>query len=243
MKKLFAALLVSLILFSTPVWAKEKTIACPLPKPSEGAASVQGQIDIKNSPYFQHPDFFILRSTSTLTLLPEFQTYQQTSEFSCGAASALMVLNYLGYTAAHENQLETLGKMRPYIGMNTKNLVNMFTKLGFATASSLTNPTPQNYEEFKKFTTRYLQANLPVMVENIDWGGHWRVIIGYDTMGTETLLDDVLILADPYDTADHQQDGYVINNATKFFDMWFDAHMLPHGQQNKQWIVVYPKRQ
>ena len=25
-----------------------------------------------------------------------------------------------------------------------------------------------------------------------DWGGHWQVIIGYDTMGTETTQDDVL---------------------------------------------------
>jgi hypothetical protein len=36
-----------------------------------------------------------------------------------------------------------------------------------------------------------------------DWGGHWQVIIGYDTMGTEVEQDDVLIVADPYDTTDH----------------------------------------
>lgn len=242
MKKILLTTLTCLTLLTGPAFAKDRTIACPLPKPTEGAASVQGQIDIKDSPYFKHPDFFNLKATANLTLLPEFQTYQQTSEFSCGAAASLMILNYLGNTHEQEANLEKLGKMRPYIGMNTKNLVQMFNRLGYQTASSLTNPTPKDYAEFKKFTLRYLAANLPILVENIDWGGHWRVIIGYDTMGTETLLDDVLILADSYDTADHLQDGYVSNNATKFFDMWFDAHMLPKNQQKQQWIVVYPKK-
>ena len=49
-----------------------------------------------------------------------------------------------------------------------------------------------------------------------DWGGHWQVIIGYDTMGTETTQDDVIIVADPYDTTDHNQDGYGIYSAERF---------------------------
>ena len=49
-----------------------------------------------------------------------------------------------------------------------------------------------------------------------DWGGHWQVIIGYDTMGTETTQDDVIIVADPYDTTDHNQDGYGVYGAERF---------------------------
>ncbi len=48
------------------------------------------------------------------------------------------------------------------------------------------------------------------MVESINWGGHWRVIIGYDTMNTEQTHDDILIMMDSYDVADHKQDGYVV---------------------------------
>ena len=49
-----------------------------------------------------------------------------------------------------------------------------------------------------------------------DWGGHWQVLIGYDNMGTETTQDDVLIVADPYDTTDHNQDGYGVYGAERF---------------------------
>lgn len=31
-----------------------------------------------------------------------------------------------------------------------------------------------------------LKDNTPILVENVEWGGHWRAIIGYDTMGTDT---------------------------------------------------------
>ena len=37
-----------------------------------------------------------MTSTDTLTILPKFQTIQQTSEWSCGVTSAMMVLNYYG---------------------------------------------------------------------------------------------------------------------------------------------------
>ena len=49
------------------------------------------------------------------------------------------------------------------------------------------------------------------------WGGHWQTIIGYDTMGTETTQDDVIIVADSYDTTDHCQDGYGIYGAERFY--------------------------
>ena len=81
----------------------------------------------------------------------------------------------------------------------------------------------------------------PIMVENVEWGGHWRVIIGYDTCGTENTLDDVLIMADSYDTSDHYQDGYAVNNAERFFSMWFDSSMFPKKQRNQPWIIAKPK--
>ena len=35
-------------------------------------------------------------------------------------------------------------------------------------------------------------------------------------MGTETTQDDVIIVADPYDTTDHNQDGYGVYSAERF---------------------------
>ena len=48
-------------------------------------------------------------------------------------------------------------------------------------------------------------------------GGHWQVVIGYDDMGAETTQDDVMIMADPYDTTDYNQDGYFIYGAERFY--------------------------
>ena len=66
----------------------------------------------------------------------------------------------------------------------------------------------------------YLKNDQPIMVAWNDWGGHWQVIIGYDTMGTETYADDVIIVADSYDTTDHNQDGYGIYPAERFYYNW-----------------------
>ena len=95
---------------------------------------------------------------------------------------------------------------------------------------------------FQKFVIENLSAGKPIIVENVDWGGHWRVIIGYDSLETSDLLyDDVLIFADPYDTSDHNQDGYAIQSFDRFFSMWFDNHILPEKERNQAWLIATPK--
>ena len=88
---------------------------------------------------------------------------------------------------------------KSYTGTNTKGMVKYFKKKGWqVTSSADKDKTPQNTQEFKAFVVEHLKRNVPIMVENVDWGGHWRVIIGYDTMGTDDITSsDVLIMADP----------------------------------------------
>ena len=43
-------------------------------------------------------------------------------------------------------------------------------------------------------------------------------------MGTSSAWDDVLILANPYDSSDHYQDGYNIYSATQFYRVHFNNH-------------------
>ena len=66
------------------------------------------------------------------------------------------------------------------------------------------------------FVRERIAAGIPILVGWNDWGGHWQVIIGYDTMGTEYEGDDVIIVADPFDTTDHNQDGYGVYGAERF---------------------------
>ncbi len=196
--------------------------------PEDGADSVERQGDHPDSPYFNRLDFYNMASTDTLTILPKFMTQQQTSEWSCGVSSALMVLNYYGKLG--DNNEKTLAAYRS-IGLTSgkgadepsstslRQMIDIFSGVGgFALASSFDYADDDALAE--AFTLEYIQATLkegtPIMIGWNDWGGHWQVIIGYDTMGTETHQDDVLIVADPYDTTDHNQDGYGVYPAERF---------------------------
>ena len=196
--------------------------------PEDGADSVERQGDHKDSPYFNRLDFYNMASTDTLTILPKFQTQQQTSEWSCGVSSALMVLNYYGKLG--ENNEQTLAMYRS-VGLTSgkggdepsstslKQMIDIFEGVGgFALNSSFDYADDDALAEaFTLGTVRnYLKEGTPVMIGWNDWGGHWQVIIGYDTMGTEVEQDDVLIVADPYDTTDHNQDGYGVYPAERF---------------------------
>lgn len=187
--------------------------------------------------------FIICSPAASLTLLPKFRTYQQTTEYTCGPAAALMVVeHFLGRSPDDELAIGKAMGTRPYTGTNTKGMVRYFKKIGWEVSSNADkNKTPQDTLAFKNFVLDHLNRNVPIMVENVDWGGHWRVIIGYDTMGTDGITSsDVLIMADPYDTADHLQDGYVVVPAEKFFYMWFDAHLFAAGDRKQQWLAAEP---
>ena len=57
---------------------------------------------------------------------------------------------------------------------------------------------------------------VPTLVEWIDRGGHWVLVVGYDTLGTESTRDDLILFADPSDTHDSQKDGQTEFNALRF---------------------------
>ena len=229
---------------------------------SAGASSFANSGDHKDSPYFSQLDVYNLKSTDTLTILSEFETYQQTTEVTCGPASALMVLNHFGENNYDELEIAEMMKCHKdlngnnteepgvaneqgEIGTSTDRMASFFEEIGWEVDSSLVKAqedgyTFYDYNDFKDFVLENLNNNTPIMVEWIDWAGHWSNIIGYDTMGTETPEDDVLILADPYDTSDHSQDGYKIYSGPRFFYMWLDNGMLPEDQSIQQWLVANP---
>ena len=75
----------------------------------------------------------------------------------------------------------------------------------------------------------YLSLGYPVLIGWNEWGGHWQVVIGYDDLGTEETQDDVLILADPYDTTDHNQDGYYLESFERLVYGWV-SDFDPRGE-------------
>jgi len=185
----------------------------------DGADSVERLGDHVDSPYFSRLDFYNMTSTDTLTILTNFKTQQQTSEWSCGVTSSLMVLNWYGKLADY-NEL-TLAQLRPQGeepgATSLSDMVAIFDGVGGFECYSAIDAGEDVYEIFNfDYIQETLAAGNPIMIGWNDWGGHWEVIIGYDNMGTETTQDDVIIVADPYDTTDHNQDGYGIYGAERF---------------------------
>lgn len=207
----------------------------------DGADSVEREGDHEDSPYFNRLDFFNMESTDTLTILTGFETQQQTSEWSCGVSSALMVLNWFDKLGEHNE--ETLAAFRDN-GLtpgatNTRSMVNIFQGVEGFDVYSTFDAGDNVYEVFTlDFVQETLAQGKPIMIGWNDWGGHWQVIIGYDNMGTETQQDDVIIVADPYDTTDHNQDGYGVYPAERFYYNFTFYDFFPEEELNDMCFVI-----
>jgi hypothetical protein len=220
--------------------------------PEDGADSIERDGDHKDSPYFNRVDFYNAQSTDTLTIIPKFKTMQQSSEWSCGVASALMVLDY--YDKLGDYNEETLSEFRTAdaagvlpSGSNAgatslRQMIEIFDGVGGFDLYSTFDCTDTVYDVF---TLEYIQEKLkegtPIMVGWNDWGGHWQVIIGYDTMGTDITNDDVIIVADPYDTTDHNQDGYGVYGAQRFIYNFTFYNFFPEEELNVMTFLVAAK--
>ena len=229
------ALVIATVLASSLHAVAGETIPYPPDMPLGGAATSLGTLDHDPSPYFNHPDVYHLTNTPSRVVLPHFKTYQQTTEYTCGPAALVMAAEYRG---KHLNELTivTAAGTTEASGTSTAQMVAYLQDTGWTVRSSLTEPNVASLT----FLQQQVAHGHPVLVEWVDWAGHWEVVIGYDDLGTPaTDADDVLIVADPYDTTDHLQDGYGLVSADRFREMWFDHDVLPEGQREQQWIIFY----
>lgn len=189
---------------------------------------------IMNSMYWQIPNFYNMTSNDKLTMLTNFKTSQQVTDWTCGPTSALMVLEWYGMRGdLNEMDLVSLRQKDQPGATSLRQMINIFEGLEknlgqkwdlFSTfdADLDWNEDGEPCVTYKgetvslfEFIPQMLKEGKPIIVGWNDWGGHFEVIIGYDTMGTESTADDVLILADPFDTTDHHQDGYLIKSAER----------------------------
>jgi hypothetical protein len=189
-----------------------------------GANTVERDGDHPDSPYFYSMDFYNAESTETLDILPQFKTIQQTSWWSCGISCMEMILDYYGMRGDWNE--ETLPPLREnhedmHPGTCLEQMIQMFDAVGGfeleTTYDYIDDTSAINFD----FLQQHIKDGIPVMVAWSDWGGHWQIIIGYDDMGTEYRGDDVIIVADPFDTTDHNQDGYGVYGAERFLNTFY----------------------
>lgn len=211
-----------------------------------GANSVERQGDHPDSPYFYDVDFYNAVPTESLAILPQFKTIQQTSWWSCGVSCTEMVLDY--FEKRGDWNEESLAALREdhadqHIGTCLDQVIDMFEAVGGFELETTYDYADDPDAVTMSFVRERIEAGKPILVGWNDWGGHWQVIIGYDTMGTEYEGDDVIIVADPFDTTDHNQDGYGVYGVERFiynftfFDFFGDA---PEHARDKCFVAVTP---
>ena len=213
-------------------------------QPSEdGASSFAGSADHPQSRYYVANDFFRMEPDRTLHILSRFQTYQQTTEYTCGAASALMVLNWFGQKQYHEKAVAGLLETHCTRGSSVENIADLFDLIGWnVDFHAGTDRRFQTVEEAERAIIDLIERGIPMMVDWVDWAGHWQVLIGIDTCGTDTPYDDVLIFADPYDVTDHKQDGYYTYPLGRFFGMWREGPCAGKREPYQQpFVAAWPK--
>ena len=218
----------------------EKYGNCPA---LNGASSFDGAADHLQSRYYVANDYFGMKSDATLHILSQFQTYQQTTEYTCGAASALMVLNWFGQKQYHEKAVAGLLETHTTKGSSVENIADFFDLIGWnVDFHTSTDRRFQTVEAAERAIIDYIDRGIPMMVDWVDWAGHWQVLIGIDTCGTDTPYDDVLIFADPYDVTDHKQDGYYTYPLGRFFGMWREGPCAGKDAPYQQpFVAAWPK--
>ena len=202
---------------------------CTIPYPEkygenpgkDGASSFCGLADHNKSRYYVMNDFYNMKSEGSLHILDHFETYQQTKEYTCGAASALMVLNWFGKKKYDELAVSQLVESHTTKGSTVENIADFFDLIGWdVDFHADTKAKFETIYEVEEFFINAIDNGIPVMVDWVDWAGHWQVLIGIDTCSSETPYDDVLIFADPYDVTDHKKDGYYTFPLGRFLGMW-----------------------
>ena len=208
-----------------------------------GASSFDGAADHVQSRYYVANDYFRMKSDATLHILSHFKTYQQTTEYTCGAASALMVLNWFEQKQYHEKAVAGLLETHATKGSSVESIADLFDLIGWnVDFHASTDRRFQTVEDAEQAIIGYIDRGIPLMVDWVDWAGHWQVLIGIDTCGTGTPYDDVLIFADPYDVTDHKQDGYYTFPLGRFFGMWREGPCAGKDVPYQQpFVAAWPK--
>ena len=144
--------------------------------------------------------------------------FKQRTNYSCGAASMLMVLEYFGRKFT-EKQMIRMARATPEKGTDMKDMVAVAKSLGFKTRWK------QNWtlQEVKK----ELNIGLPVIVNfqhSPKFGeGHYAVIVGY--------TDDEFIISDP----SNDESAYRREKIEHFMKRWYELE----DKTVREGIVIY----
>lgn len=195
---------------------------------TDNPAAVNNSNTLQGSNYFGW-DIKYHQPASGLTFL-NINSYQQTTEYTCGPAAVISLLRYYNRTGDEMTIASEMGTSSTT--GTTPNQMTAWLNTHNFSASWYQNGTLDTI-------INNLKRNKPVLIEWSDWGGHWVLAAGYDTRNTADEMDDVIIFADPYDRHDDNKDGYTWFSAQRFYYMWYDA-LLFGSLMKRIYILAEP---
>lgn len=186
--------------------------------------------------------YYGLNSIQNLTLL-KLKTKQQSLDYSCGPAAVMSIMNYYGLLK--DNQMKDATELKIVkemgtnadIGTTPEQMVTWLKNHGFDVKWG-TGGTLEMLQD-------NLKRGIPTLVEWIDWGGHWELVIGYNKAGKSPIEEkDTIFFADSSAHFDNVKyiNGISAFNPDRFNTMWFDAQLFNPGHIIKGiYIIAIPK--
>ncbi|HWR40156.1 MAG TPA: C39 family peptidase [Patescibacteria group bacterium] len=174
--------------------------------------------------------------------------YQQTTDYTCGPAMVMSLLRW--HNRLSEADMTSVTEMRIAREMGTR---DMNSPQPGTTAEEIRDWLNEHgfdatlgYDGSLELLRDNLKRGIPVLVEWIDWGGHWVVTTGYFAEYESPAKGvDTIFFADSatHWTSRNNPDGITSFNAWRFRDMWFDTQYLNPGQVVRNcYIIAVPKK-
>lgn len=190
-----------------------------------------------NDKYMQNvANTFNLSSSKNLKLL-DIKDHQQTTDYTCGPSAVMSLLNYYGKLEDSQMNHATELKLAKEMGTNddygttAKQIAEWLEKHGFEVKYGTKGDIKLLYQSIDK--------GIPVLVDWIDWGGHWTLVSGYQKLG-KTVDDDkdTLFMIDPAVHFNNVKTVYGLSaiNPDRFQYMWQDSEGI-----KGIYVIAYPK--
>lgn len=169
--------------------------------------------------------------------------YQQTTDYTCGPAAVMSLMAWYNMLedaeVNHDTEMRIAREMgtgdmnSPNPGTNHEQIAQWLKKNGFKVVMDENGTLDLIRENLNK--------GIPVIVDWIDWGGHWVVATGYYAESESPKKGvDTIFFADPatHWTSTNNPHGITSFNAWRFNDMWFDTQYLKPGQLAKKVYII-----
>ncbi|ABI82363.1 peptidase C39 family protein [Francisella tularensis] len=191
-----------------------------------------------NKTYIQNVVKTFNLSTDKNIKILDIKGYQQTTDYTCGPSAVMSLLNYYGVLKDsqmnHQTELEIAKQMgtNDDYGTTMQQIAEWLGNHGFEVKYATDGDINLLY--------RSIDKAIPVLVDWIDWGGHWTLVSGYQKLGKSVDDDkDMLFMIDPAAHFNNVRSVYGLSaiNPDRFQYMWQDSKGV-----KDIYIIAFPKK-